>query len=66
MPNLVSFFDIVRHCSFAYLKEVSSITETKVDSMLFFSEVKRAGYSKIEEPMILREKRDAPARYMVT
>ena len=57
------FFGIVWHGGLVYSKQFpSSVTETKLNAILFSSEVNSTRYSEIEEPIRLR-KNTSPAIY---
>ena len=57
---------IVWHGGLVYSKQFpSSVTETKLDAILFCSKANSVEYPEIDEPIRLREKHYPPARYML-
>ena len=51
--------------SASFVEKSSSVTQTKLDGILFCSEGNSAEYSQIEEPIRLRKKHYPPARFML-
>ena len=65
MPNFVAFL-VLSDTAILFIENnfFSPVTESKLNAILFCSEVNSTGYSEIEEPISLRKKHYSTAKHM--